>query len=64
MDRKNAMSPMERSRKYREGLLAKANGQPAPGLGLLDLLRSGGGVVQCAEQEMVQGSFVTLMIHI
>ena len=60
VDRKNAMSPMERSRKYREGLLAKANGQPAPGLGLLDLLRSGGGVVQCAEQEMVQGSFVTL----
>ena len=64
VDRKNAMSPMERSRKYREGLLAKANGQPALGLGLLDLLRSGGGVVQCAEQEMVQGSFVTLMIHI
>jgi Family of unknown function (DUF6272) len=62
--RKNAMSAMEQSRRYREGLLAKANGKPAPGLGLLDLLRSGGGVLHHAEREHAQGSFVTLMIRI
>ncbi len=64
VDRKVAMSPMERSRKYREGLLAKANGQPAPGLGLLDLLRCGGGALQRAEQKGAHGTFVTLMIRV
>lgn len=60
----NAMNPMEQARKYREGLLAKAKGEPAPGLGFMDLVRTGGGRVQCAEHAHGESTFITLMIQL
>lgn len=61
-DKVNKMSPMEQARKYREGLLAKAKGWPAPGLGLMDLVRTGGGRVEHAAHAHGEEVFVTLMI--
>lgn len=60
----NAMNPMAQARKYREGLLAKAKGEPAPGLGFMDLVRTGGGRVQCTEHTHGENIFTTLMIQL
>lgn len=62
VEKVNAMSPMEQARKYREGLLAKAKGEPAPGLGLMDLVRTGGGHLECASTVHGEETFVAMMI--